>query len=151
MQNMQTNMQQNMHKILHKICNKYAEYANKYAKYVRPKNTSSLSQNMQNMQQICKICKSKFNMQNMHSPLCWCIYIHRSAGWVDVTVHGIMISMDIVLVQWLVLDIHTVYTVTWYIHGYDTWYIIWCIYMVYIWYIHASGYSLMFQAFWNQI
>ncbi len=71
---METNMQQklqNMHKIWHKICQKYAEYAKTYAKYVRSKNILSLSQNMQNMQQICKICKSKFNMQNMHSPLCW--------------------------------------------------------------------------------
>jgi hypothetical protein len=47
-----------------KICNKIC-------KICHIKNISSLSQNNQNMQQICKICKSKFNMQNMHSPLCW--------------------------------------------------------------------------------
>ncbi len=33
------------------------------------------------------------------------------------------------------------------IQGY-TWYIIWCMYMVYTWYIH--GYSWIFLAFWNQ-
>ncbi len=72
MQNMQTNMQQNMHKIWHKICNKYAEYAKKICKTCQiKKHFKFIPKYAKYAKKICKICKSKFNMQNMHSPLCW--------------------------------------------------------------------------------
>ncbi len=53
------NMQNNMHKIWHKICKK-----------------------MQNMQKNMQNIKVKSNMQNMHSPLCWCssCYKFQRAG-----------------------------------------------------------------------
>jgi hypothetical protein len=62
---------------------------------------------------------------------------------IEMDIHGISMDIPCISTQYIL-----VHGISMDIHGY-TWYIIWCIYMVYMWYIH--GYFWIFQAFWNQI
>jgi hypothetical protein len=95
-----------------------------------------------------------FGIYHVYTSYIPCICRCPTCTW-----HIYGISMDIPCTYhrngytWLSMDIPCMSTQ--YIHGISmdingyTWYIIWCIYMVYTWYIH--GYSWIFLAFWNQI
>ncbi len=48
-------------------CEKYAEYALKYAKYVKSMGKCELQQVCAKICKICKMCDQKYDMQNMHS------------------------------------------------------------------------------------
>ncbi len=85
MQNMHKNMLQNMWKICNnlKICEKYAEYALKYAKFVKYMGKCDIQRICIKICKICKICQQKCDMQNIHSPLQQ--MTHPPTHWLPVT------------------------------------------------------------------